>query len=139
MRRETLLFLALAFPITATGCGDAEVHAGDLVDRAKGGLEGLDLSQMSTGAMQEKVGELTRGLVSELGGIDDAASALDVKKQVEPVLGQLDRLKAALGDKMPDLGSLATLADQLRSRFQFREDVLEVLKPVLDKIRGLTS
>jgi len=133
-----LLFVSL-FAATLTGCGDSDVNAKNLLASAKEQVKDMDFSSLSMDDMKGKVSELSSGLVSKLQGVETSADATEVTKEVAPALDQLGKLKGLLGDNMPKLDSLDDLVEKLTTKFKGSEGILETLKPVLEKLRSLTS
>ena len=131
--KATLLLLPLAF----TGCSEGDVSAKELIESGKQALEDIDLSKLSVDGMKEKVGELGGMLTSKLESIKDEASAVDVKKAVEPVVDQLSKLKGALGDNMPSMDQLGGIVDSLKSKFGGDEGIMSVLQPLIEKLQNL--
>ena len=137
--KKQLVLLPLVLAPLVTGCGEDTANAADLVASAAEEVKGLDFSSMSTGDMTSKVSELTSGLAERLGAIQDEATAKSAAVDLEPFAEQLGALKKALGDKMPDLGSLQTAVEAFSAKFASNPEILGMLEPVLEKLTALTS
>lgn len=133
--KATPLLLAL-LPFV-TSC-DGDVKASDVV---AGGKEALgkveELSKMSVDDMKKMAGDLVADLSKSFDKVKDQASAVDVKKTVEPLVDKLSTLKKTLGDKMPSLDSLQGTIDQLKTKFGGDGEIMKVLQPLLDKLQQL--
>ncbi len=133
MRRSNLLLAPSAFLfLFAAGCGESDVKAGEEPPQS------LDLSKLSVEGMQEKVDELTESLTAKLAEIQDRASAVKVSDAADPLVDQLARLKEALGAaSMPALDSLQAKVEELERKFSSDPQVMEALKPLLERLRAL--
>ena len=136
---RVLTAFAVTLPLFAASCGEGSVNASDLVASAAEKVEGLDLSDMSTGDMSSKVSDLAGELVQKLCKIKDEAGAKSAAADLGPLTDQLGALKQALGDKMPALGSLSTAVESLTTKFGADSEVMKVLKPLLEKLSGLAA
>lgn len=133
--KATPLLLAL-LPFV-TSC-DGDVKASDMVASGKEALGKVeDLSKMGVEDMKKMANDLAGDLSTSFAKIKDQASAVDVKKTVEPLLDKLTTLKKTLGDKMPSLDSLQGTIDQLKTKFGDDGEIMKVLQPLLDKLQQL--
>lgn len=133
--KATPLLLAL-LPFV-TSC-DGDVKASDMVASGKEALGKVeDLSKMGVEDMKKMANDLAGDLSTSFAKIKDQASAVDVKKTVEPLLDKLTTLKKTLGDKMPSLDSLQGTIDQLKTKFGNDGEIMKVLQPLLDKLQQL--
>ncbi|MEM7311422.1 MAG: hypothetical protein AAF682_32455 [Planctomycetota bacterium] len=137
MKAGIRVLLASLCILPLTACGEGGVEASELMEKGQEALGELDLSALSPEAMTEKAGELLGGVTSKFDEIKDVASAENVKSELEPMLGQIAKLKDVLGDKMPNLDSLKTAADDLMSKFGGDTEIMKVLQPVIDKIKTM--
>lgn len=139
MKNCTLALLCLALlPFGASCSGEVDAgKEGAGTTKSLGGLEKLDLGKLGADEMKQKATELASMLGTKLQEIKDEASAIDVRKAVEPALTQLASLKTALGDKLPSMSQLATIVDGLKAKFQGNEAVMKVLQPILDQVQKL--
>ena len=58
---------------------------------------------------------------------------------IGPIIDQLKGFKTTLGDKMPDLSSLGSTADGLMKKFAGDSAIMDVIKPVLEKLKALVQ
>jgi ABC-type transporter Mla subunit MlaD len=126
--------------VFVTSCGGSdEVSASDLEKGMQKDLSSLDVSTMSADEINKDVGGAISDAVKELAKVKDKASADEVVKKLSPILDQLTGFKTTLGDKMPDLSSLKTAAEALKTKFMADQSVQAALKPLLEKLKTLTS
>ncbi|MEZ6017351.1 MAG: hypothetical protein R3F49_19715 [Planctomycetota bacterium] len=157
MKTSRILPVVLALGLVA-GCNksDANAAAGDVTksvgDAAKGlaekaqsafgGLKDLDLSKISSldpAKLQEMGKTAMSTLATQLGSIKDVASAEGFKGMVEPMLEKLTGLKTALGGKLPDMETLKSALGSLTTKFPSGSEVMNVLKPVIEKLTSLVG
>lgn len=158
MKTLRILPLALALGL-ATGCSKSETNAagaggaagtlGDaakgLADKAKsafGDLSSIDPSSFATleaGKLQEIGKTAMAAIASQLGSIKDVAGATSFKTTVEPMLAKLTSLKSALNGKLPDMDTVKTAIAAATTKLTGNADVMKVLQPVLDKLKGLVG
>jgi hypothetical protein len=152
MNLYRFLPLALAAGLVA-GCGDSNTNAAggagnaaqDLLKQAQGALGDLsnlkleDITKMDTSKLQDLGKSTMDAVVSKLGDVKDLASAESVKGLVEPLLEKLGAVKTALGGKLPNMEELKSTIASLTSKFTDGSDVMNVLKPLLDKLSKLVG
>lgn len=152
MNTKLFLSLALALPMVAS-CGDAvdaASKAGDSATAAaKGamgkagemvdGLKDLDLSSLSMDAIKEKAGQVTSTMTEKLGSIKDAATAENFKETFDGAVSTLSAMKDKLGASLPGTDALKDAVEKLKSSFGEDSKVMEILKPMLEKMTGLFS
>ena len=157
MTKLTFLPAVLALGLLA-GCEKAESNAQDIADaagdeagdlanaaealmgkgaEALGSLADIDLAGMSPEKLKETGGEMISGLASQLGSISDLASAEKISEAAGPLIEKLGSLKGMLGDNLPDMSQLSEAVSGLASKFADKEDVMNVLQPMIDKIKGM--
>lgn len=138
--QATSVLLALV-PFVASCDGD--VKASDVVANGKAAVGKMadDLGNLSVDELKAKVSNVSKDLSQKLSQsfdeIKDKASALDVKQAVEPMVEQLSKLEAMLGEKMPSMESLRGALEELKTKFAGKEDIMEVLRPLIDKLQAL--
>ncbi|MEX1023465.1 MAG: hypothetical protein WD226_00180 [Planctomycetota bacterium] len=115
----------------------AEVEAAD--KQATEGVKDFDFSDMNVDALKAKANEIGDELANDLRNISDRASAENVRREVQPALDALSRLKDRLGDNLPDMSDVQRTVDDLEARFADNEEVRSVLDPVLERLRNLTE
>lgn len=130
---KKLNLAAAAIALTLVSCSKESVAAaGDL---AKG--MDIDVSSLSAEALTEKVPDLLKNVTGSLGKITDLASAKDIVGKVAPMLTTLTGIKDKLGTAMPDLSSLGDMVTGLKDKFGGDSGIMDILKPILEKITGL--
>jgi len=132
--RLTIAVCAALFLGLAASCGDSTVDAADLVDKAKDAAGDLDLEGLSPDALKGKAEDMIGSVTSGLGDIKDLASAEQIKEKLMPMLDKFGDLKGLLGDKLPDVSSLSTAVDTLKSKFAGNAEIMDALKPLLEKL-----
>ena len=130
---KTLAALALASPLFLGACSSEDVQAA--VDKA----QNFDVSSLSIEDMTSTFSDISGQLTEKLGSITDLASAEKMKEQVGPLLDKAVALKDALGDKMPSMESLSGIAQQLKDKFSGDSAIMDVLKPIMEKLQSLVG
>ncbi len=117
-----LCFALLTTCLLLTSCGEKEkTLASD--DPATNAVGDLNLESLSTVASD---------VAKKLMDIKDLPSAAEVRDKVAPMLDQLAEAKGKI-----NMDSLAASAKALKLRFATKQDVLEALKPILERISSL--
>ena len=133
---QSLTAAAAVSMLLLASCGKGEVKAGEVLENAKAAIADFDLS-----AAPEKLAESVTGfagdLTSKLGEVTDIESAKDLVAKFGPVVDKLKQVKTTLGDKMPDMASLKQAAEGVMTKFKDNEGIMNVLKPMLDKLMAM--
>ncbi len=139
MKKTSTSLLLLAALALLPGCSEGDVKASELIESGKKAVQDLNLDELGVDGMVAKVGDLGDSLKSKLEGIQDKAGAIDVAETMGPVVEQLNKLKKALGDKMPTIEGLNGVVTNLKDKFSGDESVMKVLQPLLDKLKNLMA
>jgi hypothetical protein len=134
--QSLVLPLALTLSLCAS-CGETKAHTDAAIDKVAAAAKEIDLSKLTPEAMMDKVKSLSADISKKFAEIKDQASAKDVVAKLDPLVDQLKQLKNALGAKMPDMTSLKTAAQELKTKFANNQAVTDVIKPLLDKIQSM--
>jgi hypothetical protein len=146
MNHRALRPLALAALAALAACSKAEVeakmdkaaeNASATFDSLKREFEEIDLSGLSPEALKAKANAAAEALSEKLDEIDSPETAEKVKRAVEPVVDFLNRVKTAIGERMPSMDELQAEVEELRTRIQNDERVRKVLDPLLEKLDRL--
>jgi hypothetical protein len=135
--KHRLVWLGASVLLLGVACGEGETSAKELAKSAQGAAESLDLSKLTPDAMKEKAGELMKTITTQLDEIKDRASATSAASVIGPLAEQLTQLKSTLGANLPDMGALRTAVEGLAKKFALDQDVMGVLKPLMEKLQGL--
>jgi hypothetical protein len=96
-----------------------------------------DPAKISFGEIQNEVQDLGAAIARELGTITDQASALKAADVIGPLASQLESLKQKLGASLPSMESLESAIQAVEARFASDPAVMDTLKPLLERLRGL--
>lgn len=124
MNIKFLIVLFLALPMFAS-CDKAAEVVGD-----------FDLSSLTAASAPAKATEMLGKLTSGLGDIT-AENAVEKVKDLLPAATSLSAIKEKFSAVMPDMGSLSTAIEGLKTKFTGNESVMTTLKPLMDKLTGL--
>lgn len=145
MKLKSLLPLAFVLPMFAS-CGDAVEAASNgtegLKEMAANGLDGLkdlDISGLSMDAVKEKGGEVVASLTEKLGSLKNVADVDKLKESMLPMLDKVVAMKDKLGASLPGTDALKGAMEKLTSQFSGDSGMMEALKPLLEKLKGLVG
>ncbi|MFT5734824.1 MAG: hypothetical protein ACJA2W_003719 [Planctomycetota bacterium] len=156
MKTTLFLSLALALPMisscgeavdAASGAGDAAAaaakgaadKAGDVAGDMMSGLKDFDISGLSMDAVKAKAAEVTSSMTEKLSSIKDVATAENFKKTFDGSIEKLGEMKKMLGANLPGTDALMDAINKVKTSFGADTKVMEVLKPLMDKMSGLFS
>ena len=144
MIKNALSVLALSGLVLLSSCSKEEVEAkmnqaASAASDSLGDLKDMDFSSLSPEVLKEKAQSVAETLKAKLSEVKDEASAVDISKTAEPLVSALDKMKTALGDKMPDLESLSGIVDSLKAKFSDNEGIMNALRPLIEKLQSLLN
>lgn len=138
---KKLTLAALLFPalmlVPACSVEEVEAKGNKAQSMAKDAIDSIDFSALSPDALKAKYDEFSGVVTKELATINDAATAENAKKVMEPVVDGLTKMKKALGDKMPSMDSMKSTFDNAKTKFADNPEVMKVLQPTIDKLKAL--
>ena len=132
MKQFMFASAVLISPFVA-GCGKSD----EVSAATKSAASKMDVSKLTPEAMKAEGSKLINEITAKLGSIKDLPSAESVKKQLEPMISSLATLKEKLGVGSLDFSSLKSAISDVTAKFGSDTKIMEVLKPVLDKLQGL--
>lgn len=152
MKTTLFLSLALALPMisscgeavdAASGAGDAAAAATkDMAGKAgdmMSGLKDIDVGGLSMDVIKEKAAAATAAMTEKLGSIKDVATAENFKETFGGTIAKLIEMKEKLGANLPGTDALMGAVEKLKSSFGADTKVMEVLKPLMEKMSTLFS
>jgi len=128
---------------TAKGAVDSvKVGADKAAAGAMGAMDSLknmDFSKMEPAKLAEAGKNVMSDIASRLGNIKDLASAKTVKETLEPMMDKLGSLKTSLNGKLPNMEAVTTAITKLKAEFPSGSEVMNLIKPMLDKLSNLVG
>jgi hypothetical protein len=148
---QDLRFLPVVLALgLLSGCEKSDVDAaGDSVKGAaqEAGasldslMKDLDLSKIATldAAKLQQIGkDAMASIAAQLESIKDLPSAQKVSSAITPVLGKLESVKTALGNKLPNVEEVKTAIASLTTKFKDSE-VMKAIEPMLTQLQSLVG
>lgn len=137
---STCVLLALA-TLTLGACSESDAAAikdstHGAMDSAHTALKDVDLSKLSPDALGEKAKDVFNDLTDELAQIKDSQTAKDVVAKFQPAVDQLSNFGTTLAGKF-DASSIKAAVDNVVAKFKDNPAVMNVLQPLIDKLRTL--
>ena len=147
-RTNALACCGASLLLLAAACRESETQAKEPLPEANEPLTTPDLpyadppvdpAKLGLGEVQSEVQDVGASIARELGTITDQASALKAADVIGPLASQLESLKQKLGASLPSMESLQSAIQAVEARFASDPAVLDTLKPLLERLRGLTQ
>ena len=143
MKLSRILVASLASAlITLASCSDSKAGDKTLKDSTKGvenTAKTSDLSKLSPEALKTKATEVTAEISKELAAVKDSATAKALVAKYQTVVDELNKAKTTLMSQTVDMSALRKSVDDTVAKFSGNKEVMDVLQPLIDKLRTLTS
>lgn len=133
--------LLAAAALTLGACNESDAAAikdstQGAMDSASKALDDVDLSKLSPDALADKAKSVFNDLKIELEQVKDSQTAKDLVAKFQPVVDQLSNFGTTLAGKF-DSSSIKAAIDNVVAKFKDNPAVINVLQPLIDKLRAL--